>query len=128
MKSTIFFFLLIIIVSCGNSDDNIKEVKLDSEVKDCLQFEKEKRKVIATFSNVKGNIVSPGDKGCSNLYTIKGGPMVEGRFMEYLWACNMPDNLKKGDVNIVFSGDLYETFDTENICAQSFLLTKINLE
>ncbi len=125
MRIGIIYFLLVVITSCDSSDNNNTEIKLEAGLEDCLQLAEDGRNIIAIFTDAKGTVVAPGETGCPGLYTIKGGPMVEGRFVEFLLACNMPENIKKDGLEVTFSGNLYETFDTENICAQSFQISKI---
>lgn len=123
LKTNISKFILLISVtflSCGSDD-------LDNTLQDCSEealASLAAREIIATFTDVRGTVVN--DEACSGFHLL-GGPMVDGRNVERLSTCNLPDSFKNDGLEIIFSGELYETFDTENICAQAFLLTKIDI-
>ncbi|GMN09609.1 hypothetical protein MTsPCn9_16520 [Croceitalea sp. MTPC9] len=122
MKNTIVLLLLLFVFMFSCSSDD-----LNNTLPECSEQEQQAlvdRSVIATFTDVRGMIVN--DDGCPEIFALTGGPMVEGRNVDRLFACNLPDSYKSNGLEVVFSGDLYETFDTENICAQIFLLTRID--
>lgn len=117
LRHLLLFFVLLI--SCSSDD-------LNNELPECTEQEQQAfvdRALVATFTDVRGTIVK--DDGCP-VFALTGGPMVEGRNVERLFACNLPDSYKRDGLEVIFSGDLYETFETENICAQFFLLTQID--
>ena len=110
-----------VLSSCENSKSNDLHIECN--------FDK-KRQIISTFSDVQGRVLFSEDSesgfGCSGDFTLLGGPMVKGRNLHALLPCNLPQEFQRDGLSIEFSGYLYETFPTENICAQIFQLTQIS--
>lgn len=113
----IFFWISIstVIVGCSSDDDLDPQCYQDSE-----------REIIAVFTNVRGEVVGPDSEGCP-IYALSGGPDVEGRGVPLLSPCKLPEEMKQDGLDVVFSGYLYETFETEDICAQLFEITHIRI-
>ena len=116
-------FLVVFIFGCFyacSSDDDIRPT--------C--FQGEDRRVTTTVSNRTGTVIAP-DSGkplaCNSIYAIAYDGEIEGLTIGLLWACNFPEKLKKDGNRVVFDGYAFETFETENICAQFFEFTRINL-
>lgn len=124
---TVFVFM-ILLISCSDSDNSLVSIDLQSTTDDCQTIDEEGRKVVATFTEEEGTILSPGDLACRNSFTIKGGPDVEGRTAELLIPCNLPESARKNGQKVIFSGQLYESFELENVCAQKILLTTLKLK
>ena len=96
--------------NCTN-DDNIKPT--------C--FQDENRSVIETFNNARGKIIAPSEGGCP-IYTLEEN---SGTYTLPFAPCNLPEDLKKDELQVVFSGYLFETFDVEDVCAFPFEITRI---
>lgn len=121
MQKLISITWLVVLFACDSTNENIKAIELQA----CNDLESN-RKVIAEFSNEEGTINAP-EEGCP-VYTIEGGPDHPERNLRLLAPCNLPENFEEDDLKIVFSGNLYETFETEDICAQAFELTEITFK
>lgn len=102
------------------SDDTIRRVKGNLEL--CQDIEPTRR-IVAEFKKAEGTIVV--HDWCPSLFILSGGPDHEERFAQYLWPCNLPEEFRQEDMQVEFSGYLYEVFETEDICAQIFELTSI---
>ncbi|MDY7396198.1 hypothetical protein UMM65_13180 [Aureibaculum sp. 2210JD6-5] len=113
MKILIFFLMVAMSMACSNSDDSIEF--------SC--YKGENRKITAIFTNAKGKIIGPGTQGCQALFTIKDD---SNKYTLTFSPCNLDDKFKEDGLNIVFSGYLFETFETEDVCAFPFELTKID--
>ena len=120
MKNLYFFCWICLfagILSCSSDDDLNPQCYQDSN-----------RQIIAVFTNVQGEVVGPDPTGCPTIYTLNGGPEVEGRSpVGLLSPCNFPQEMKQDGLEVVYSGYLFETFETEDICAQFFELTDIRI-
>lgn len=90
-------------------------------------FQDEGRSIVATINNANGTIVEPGPGICPNLYTIQPNEGVKGSLTGYLFPCNISEEFNVDGLKIVFSGYVYEIFDTEDVCADFFEITEIQL-
>jgi len=108
--------LILSFFSCSNDDDSIQP--------SC--FQAENRQIVSVFKNVDGFVIAP-DINCPNIYTLIGGPNSEERKVERLEPCNLQNEFKVDSLKIKYSGFLYETFENENICAQKFEITQIDI-
>lgn len=107
---------ILLIFACSNDDNSIQP--------SC--FQSENREIVAVFESANGYVLAP-DANCSSIYTLIGGPNSEGRRVERLAPCNLENDFKIDSLRIEYDGFLYETFETENICAQKFEITKIKV-
>lgn len=107
---------LLLISGCSNEDDSIQAT--------C--FQPENRQVVSVFEKAEGYVLAP-DADCSNMYTLTGGPNSEERNVERLAPCNLQNEFKIDSLKIQYSGFLFETFENENICAQKFEITHIEI-
>ena len=105
--------LLLTINSCSN-DDNYKP--------NC--FHAEKRHIEAKFTDYIGEI---DNEGCQSNYTIVIVPAPPNIYLP-LAPCNLSDEFKKDGLKVKFSGYKYEVFETEDLCALPFEITKMELE
>ncbi|MDF0717702.1 hypothetical protein PY092_16180 [Muricauda sp. 334s03] len=117
--------LTFLIFSCSGQSDEVP-VKLLMDIEACEVLE-ETNDIVATFTDVEGKVISPDTFACPNLYTLSGGPEHEKRELEYLYACNLPEELKIDSLSVIFSGYLFETDELANVYAQSFKLTEIKI-
>ena len=88
-------------------------------------FKGENRKVVGTFNNVDGLVLAPSINNCQTIYTLTGGPDLPERNLRLLAPCNLPTEYKQDSLKIIYSGYLFETFENEDLCAQSFEITEI---
>lgn len=112
MKILIIFLTPAILLSCSTNNVPINPT--------CYQDEN--RKVIATFVNAKGKIIGLGDEACPTIFTLKEE---SGTYVLSFAPCNLDEEFKKDELEVIFSGYLFETFEVENVCAFPFELTKI---
>ncbi|MBZ9632435.1 hypothetical protein LB465_16760 [Salegentibacter sp. LM13S] len=85
-------------------------------------YQNENRKVEKEILNHKGIIIAPDESSCPSLYTIKDE--TENQILN-LAPCELPDKFKMNEMKVIFSGSLYETFETEDICALPIELSNI---
>ncbi|MGB5819281.1 MAG: hypothetical protein WBG90_07325 [Saonia sp.] len=113
------FFLLVLFVNLsisGCSDDDPNP--------GC--FQDEGRRIVATITDAEGTIRGP-DTFCPGDFTIEPDEKTDSRPLGSFIPCNLTDELQIGDVRVVFSGYVYESFDTEDICADFFEITSIRI-
>lgn len=110
--------MLLLLGAC-ESDDTIE--RLEGDLPLCQNIEPA-RKIVAQFIEADGIIISPVE--CP-IFAISGGPDHHDKKVNLLAPCNLPEMFKENNTEVIFSGYLYETFDTEDICAQIFELTSI---
>tara|TARA_R110001583_G_scaffold78348_2_gene212468 strand:- start:178 stop:552 length:375 start_codon:yes stop_codon:yes gene_type:complete len=87
-------------------------------------FQEDNRKIVAIISDANGTIREPAS-GSSCGYTIEPDEKVESRPLGLFAPCNLTEEFKVDGARVVFSGYVYESFDTEDICADFFEITKI---
>ena len=104
--------LLVTINSCSNDDSLLN----------C--FQEENRKIEARFTDLIGEI---DNDGCQSNYTIIGISTPPNIYLP-LAPCNLSEEFKEDGLKVRFSGYMYETFETEDICAMPFEITKMELE
>ncbi|WP_318345213.1 hypothetical protein [Flagellimonas baculiformis] len=124
-KKHLPWLLTFLIFSCSGQSNEVP-VKLLMDIEACEILEKT-NDIVATFTDVEGKVISPDTFACPNLYTLSGGPEHKKREPEYLYACNLPEELKIDGLSVIFSGYLFETDELANVCAQSFKLTEIKI-
>ncbi|TMU57450.1 hypothetical protein [Flagellimonas algicola] len=119
MKLTvlIFIFNLTAFTSGCSSDDNDPEPSC---------FQDEGRRIVATITDAEGTIRAPGIF-CPNDFTIGPDDQTDDRPLGSFFPCNLDDGLQIEDARVIFSGYVYESFDTEDICADFFEITSIRL-
>lgn len=81
---------------------------------------------MAVIENAKGIIREPGVY-CPAVYTIETANLSESQPLGALYACNLESEFQIADLDVVFSGYIYESYDTEDICAVFFQIREINL-
>lgn len=116
--SILFSFILTLSAFSGCSDD-------DGE-SGCYQ--EQGRKVVETITNVKGTIRGPESHSCSKDYIIELDEKLDGHPLGLLSPCILSGDFNKEGARVVFSGHVYETFETEDICADFFEITDIKMD
>src|SRR5690606_32628633 len=110
----ISMFVLILTISCSN-DDGPKP--------SCYQDEN--RRVVRTIKEAEGTIL--GQQCSSDAFLIEPDPGQKKGPIGQFYPCNLAEEFRLDRVRVVFSGYLYESFDTEDICADFFEITEIRL-
>mgnify|MGYP005991125095 CR=1 FL=1 len=90
-------------------------------------YQEQNRKIIKTISNVVGTIRGSDSHSCSNDYIIELDEKLDGLPLGLLSPCNLSEEFHKNGMTVIFSGNVYESFETEDICADFFELTNIKL-
>lgn len=111
IKKFLLTIVLIIIVSCSNDDSK------------SVCFPEENRDVVTTITNAKGTI-----EGVScNKFIIEPDNKVESRPLGLYDPCNLSSEFEMEGLRVIFSGYVYESFETEDICADFFEITEIRI-
>ncbi|MGB5819795.1 MAG: hypothetical protein WBG90_09950 [Saonia sp.] len=112
-------FILSIVLGCfsGCSDDDPEP--------GC--FQEDNRSIVAVIKDATGTIRGPGNPFCSNTYVIEPDEKVESRPLGSFAACNLSNEFQVDGARVLFSGYVYESFETEDICADFFEITEIRL-
>ena len=106
-KLSLLFIITVIFLGCSN--DDIKP--------GC--FQEDNRKILATTRNIEGTI----SQQCLENFIIIPNEKVDNNPVGSLFPCNLNDNFRVEGIQVVFSGYIYESFDTEDICADFFEIT-----
>ncbi|SFF76696.1 hypothetical protein SAMN04488033_10853 [Salegentibacter agarivorans] len=123
MKLICRVFILVFVFSSCNKDDEIQSTDELLPRMDCIDIEEE-RAIIAEYIRKEGFILVP-EEGCP-VFRIDGDFKTEENYLD-LWICNLPEEFQENNIEVIFSGYLYETFENEDVCAQIFELTEIKL-
>ncbi|TMU50423.1 hypothetical protein [Flagellimonas algicola] len=91
----------------------------DGPVPRCYQ--KSGRRIVATVENVIGAIVM--NELCG--FIIDPNEQLDRNPIGILSPCNLSDEFEINGLRIIFSGYIYESFETEDICADFFEITEI---
>ena len=111
------FFAFTFLAGCNSDDDN--------NLPEGNCFQDEGRGVVGVVNNESAVLMAPTD-GCP-VYTILTDNLSDGQVLRDLFACNLDISFQEDGLQVIVSGLLYETFDTEDICAQSFEITEIEM-
>jgi len=90
-------------------------------------YQEANRKIVATVSNVNGIIRQPTEGLCPDDFTIEPEEKDENRPLGLYVPCNLTEQYRVDGASVVFSGYVYESFETEDICADFFEITTIRL-
>ncbi|UOY08716.1 hypothetical protein L0P88_09220 [Muricauda sp. SCSIO 64092] len=105
-----FLLLLGLVMGCSE-DDNDPELGC---------FQEEGRRIVGTVDNGSGTIGR-----CISAYTIAPNMGVSISATGLFAPCNLTEEFQEEGINVVFSGFIYESFETEDICADFFEITEI---
>ena len=106
--------LIITAIFSGCSSDDIKP--------GC--FQENNRKILATIRNIEGTI----SQQCLESFVIIPNEKVDNNPVGSFFPCNLNDDFMVEGISVVFSGYIYESFDTEDICADFFEIIEIRLK
>ncbi|WP_339650008.1 hypothetical protein [uncultured Salegentibacter sp.] len=123
MKLIYKLLILVTVLSACETDDEIERRDGSLPRMDCIDIEDE-RGIIAEYTNEAGFILLP-EEACP-VFRIDGDFKTEENYLD-LWICNLPEEFQQDSLEVIFSGYLYETFENENVCAQLFELSEIEL-
>ncbi|MEK6152535.1 hypothetical protein WIW50_04720 [Flavobacteriaceae bacterium 3-367] len=97
----------------GCSDDN--------PIPGCYQ--ESGRRIVATVEKVNGTLVM--NEVCG--FIIDPDEQLDRNPIGILSPCNLSEEFEIDGVRVVFSGFIYESFETEDICADFFEITEIKM-
>src|SRR5690606_38189947 len=122
------FPLVLLLVPACNEDDTARQIMLEDYVQVDLSSESNSfsdRKTVDIFSYSKGTVQAITLGADHPLYVIS--PEVKSKYMfnNYIGPYNLPPSLYKDDLEIIFSGNLKEVLETENVFAPFFELTEV---
>ncbi len=123
MKSIYKLLIVVIVLSACETDHEIERKRGSVPRMDCIDIEEE-REIIAEYKMEEGFILVP-EEGCP-VFRIDGNFKTQENYLD-LWVCNLPEEFQEDSLKVIFSGYLYETFETEDVCAQIFELIEIEL-
>ena len=86
-------------------------------------YQEEDRRIVNTVTNIIGTISTDF---CFGEYIIEPSIQIENNPIGLLSACNLTKEFETNGAMVVFSGYIYESFDTEDICADYFEITEIS--
>lgn len=87
-------------------------------------FQEENRRILETIRNIEGTI----SQQCSDSFTIIPKEKVDNNPVGSYFPCNLDDDFKIEGTEVIFSGYIYESFDTEDICADFFEIIDIDFK
>ncbi len=90
-------------------------------------FQEANRTILTTISNATGTIRGPENPFCSEEYVIQPDMEVQRVPLGAFFPCNLSQEFQTDGTRVVFSGYIYESFETEDICADFFEITEIKL-
>ncbi|WP_318310090.1 hypothetical protein [Flagellimonas crocea] len=108
---------LVLVTYNSCSDDDI--------ILNCYQGEN--RSVVRNVQSISGTLREPSTGSCEQGYTIEPDEILEGQATNLLSPCNLEEDFRIDGARVTFSGAMYETFETEDLCANPFELTGISL-
>nr|WP_286944490.1 hypothetical protein [Allomuricauda sp.] len=89
-------------------------------------YQEDNRRIVATITGGEGTIKGPGTF-CPDDFTIEPDDKSESRPLGAFFPCNLSDSLQTNGLRVIFSGYVYESFETEDICADFFEITEIKI-
>jgi hypothetical protein len=87
-------------------------------------FQEENRRIVETVSNVQGIVFL----GCIDNYILHPSIRLNNNLSGILSPCNLSKEFQQDGLRVIFSGHIYESFDTEDICADYFEVTEIQID
>lgn len=89
-------------------------------------YQESDRKIVAEINEAVGTIL--GSRCDGKTFVIEPNDKVESNPLGLFSPCNLKDTFQRDGAKVVFSGYVYESFDTEDICADFFEITEIRLD
>ena len=80
------------------------------------------RQTVDTFRSEHGQVEYLPEPG---LYLLSGGRLSPQRYNRLLDPCNLPEAFRKDGLRVVFSGELKEVYDHEDLAGQPVKLTEL---
>lgn len=86
-------------------------------------FQEEGRRIVSTIRNING--VIDFREACN--FIIDPEERLDENPTGLLFPCNLEEKLKSDGLRVKFSGFIYESFEFEDICADFFEITDIEI-
>lgn len=99
----------------------------DSEEQTSNCYQEENREIIETVTNFSATILGPESQDCLTGFIIELDGELPNNILGILSPCNLDENFRTNGLKVQVSGFIYESFDTEDICADFFEITEISL-
>ncbi|WKN45906.1 hypothetical protein [Tunicatimonas pelagia] len=90
-------------------------------------FPEENRKIIETVSNITATILGPETQDCPRDFIIEPDSDLPNNVLGLLSPCNLEESFQTNGLSVQVSGFIYESFETEDICADFFEITEISV-
>ena len=90
-------------------------------------FQDDNRKITDTVTNITTTILGPEVQDCPREYIIEPDDDLPNNILGLLSPCNLAEDFHTNGLRVQVSGFIYESFDTEDICADFFEITEISL-
>lgn len=90
-------------------------------------FQEDNRKIIETVTNVTAIILGPEGQDCPKDFIIEPDDDLPNNILGLLSPCNLEENFQTHGLRVQVSGFIYESSDTEDICADFFEITEISV-
>ncbi|MGB3852773.1 MAG: hypothetical protein WA958_22605 [Tunicatimonas sp.] len=90
-------------------------------------FQEEHRKITNTVTNITATILGPEAQDCPREYIIEPDDALPNNILGLLSPCNLEEDFQINGLSVQVSGFMYESFETEDICADFFEITEISL-
>ncbi|MEO0505800.1 MAG: hypothetical protein AAF090_06565 [Bacteroidota bacterium] len=120
MRRFISSICIIVLVHIGygcNNDDDFSP--------NCYQ--EDNRAVIERITRVTATILGPQNQDCSTDFVIEPNENINNNPLGLLSPCNLDNSFKVENLSVEVSGFIYESFATEDICADFFEITEIRI-
>lgn len=86
-------------------------------------FQDEGRRIVTIVNNINGTVIFNGDCG----YLIDPDERLDRNPTSVLFPCNLEIEFEIDGLKVNFSGFVYESFEFEDICADFFEITDIEI-
>ncbi|WP_422350834.1 hypothetical protein [Flagellimonas sp.] len=112
-------YILVLVFSLGSisgcsNDDNGPEPGC---------YQDDNRSIVNTVKNISGTIME--EESCG--FVIKPDEALDKNPLGTLRPCNLDGTFQVDGTKVIFSGYIYESFETEDICADFFELIDIEI-
>lgn len=79
------------------------------------------------MTNITATILGPEAQDCPREYIIEPDDKLPNNILGLLSPCNLEEDLQINGLKVQVSGFIYESFGTEDICADFFEITELSL-
>lgn len=91
-------------------------------------FQEDNRRIIETVTSFSATILGPETNRCPSDFIIEPDENLPNNPLRLLAPCNLGEDFQTDGLNVVVSGYIYESFESEDICADFFEITEISID